>query len=214
LKVIGVIKDMIVDSPYDPVRPTVFWWSYEGNAWYNMVWYNIRLNPLLSTHESLARVENVFRSVLPAVPFDFKFVDDEYEKKFVGEVHVGKLTSLFSVLAIFISCLGLYGLTSFVAQQRVKEIGIRKVLGATAFNLWKMLSKDFIQLVLISIVISIPTAYYIVDTWLNSFQYRTEIAWWIFATAGASAMIITLITVSYRTIMVVLANPVKCLRSE
>jgi len=209
-----VIKDMIVDSPYEPVRPTVFWWSYEGNAWYNMVWYNIRLNPMLSTHEALARVEKVFRAVLPAVPFDFKFLDEEYEKKFVGEVRVGNLTSLFAALAIFISCLGLYGLTSFVAQQRTKEIGIRKVMGATTFNLWKMLAKGFVQLVLISIVISIPIAYYIVNTWLNGFQYRTEIAWWIFAAAGAGAVIITLITVSYRTIKAALANPVKCLKSE
>ncbi len=179
-----------------------------------MVWYNIRLNPMLSTHESLSRIESVFRSVLPAVPFDFKFLDVEYEKKFVSEVHVGKLTSLFAGLAIFISCLGLYGLTSFVAQQRTKEIGIRKVMGASPFNLWKMLSKDFVQLVLVSIVISIPIAYYIVNTWLNSFQYRTEIAWWIFAVAGGGAVIITLITVSYQTIKAALANPVKCLRSE
>ena len=212
LKVIGAIKDMIVDSPYEPVRPTVFWWSYEGNAWYNMVWYNIRLNPMLSTHEALARIENVFRTVLPAVPFDFKFVDEEYAKKFVGEVRVGNLTSLFAGLAIFISCLGLYGLTSFVAQQRTKEIGIRKVMGATTFSLWKMLSKGFIQLVLISIVISIPIAYYIVNAWLSSFQYRTEIAWWIFAAAGGGAVIITLLTVSYQTIKAALANPVKCLK--
>lgn len=214
LKVIGVIKDMIVDSPYEPVRPTVFWWSYEGNAWYNMVWYNIRLNPALSAHEAIARVENVFRSVLPAVPFDFKFLDEEYEKKFVGEVRIGNLTSLFAALAIFISCLGLYGLTSFVAQQRTKEIGIRKVLGATPFNLWKMLAKGFVQLVLVSIAISVPIAYYIVNAWLSSFQYRTEMAWWIFAAAGAGAVAITLVTVSYRTITAALANPVKCLRSE
>jgi hypothetical protein len=214
LMVVGVIKDMLVDSPYEPVRPTIFWWSYEGNAWYNMVWHNIRLNPVLSTHEALARVEKVFRAVLPAVPFDFKFIDEEYEKKFVGEVRVGKLTTVFSIFAIFISCLGLYGLTSFVVQQRTKEIGVRKVMGASVLNLWKMLSKDFVMLVGVSILISIPIAYYALSNWLKNFQYRADLAWWIFATAGLSAILITLLTVSYQSIKAAIANPIKSLRSE
>lgn len=214
LKVIGVIKDMIVDSPYEPVRPTVFWWSYEGNAWYNMVWHNIRLNPELSTREAIARTEQVFRSVLPAVPFDFKFIDQEYEKKFAAEERIGKLASVFAVLAIFISCLGLFGLASYVAQQRTKELGIRKVMGASVFSLWKMLSKDFILLVIASILISVPVAYYGLTAWLKNFQYHTELAWWIFAAAGIGALAITLITVSRQTLKAATENPIKSLRSE
>lgn len=214
LKVIGVIKDMIVDSPYEPVRPTVFWWSFEGNDWYNMVWHNIRLNPVLSTREAIARVEQVFQTVLPAVPFDFKFIDQEYEKKFATEERIGKLASLFAVLAIFISCLGLFGLASYVAQQRTKELGIRKVMGASVFSLWKMLSKDFVLLVTISILISVPVAYYSLMGWLKNFQYHTELAWWIFAAAGMGALVVTIITVSHQALRAATENPIKSLRSE
>jgi putative ABC transport system permease protein len=208
-KVIGVIQDMIVDSPYDPVKQTIYFVNYNGNVWLNM-----RLNPSLSTHEAIARVENIFRSVLPAVPFEFKFIDQEFEKKFASEERIGKLATVFAVLAIFISCLGLFGLASFVAQQRTKEIGVRKVMGASVFNLWKMLSKDFIILVGISIFISTPIAYYMMSRWLNGFQYRTELTWWIFTSAGFGAIVITLLTVSYQSIKAALMNPVNSLKSE
>ncbi len=214
-RVIGVIQDMIVDSPYEPVKPSVYF--MQNNLLLNTlgnVWITMRLNPNLSPHEAIARVENVFKSVLPAVPFEFKFIDQEYESKFAAEERIGKLATLFAVLAILISCLGLFGLSSFVAHQRTKEIGIRKVMGASVFNLWKMLSKDFVILVSISILISIPFAYYVVEKWLMAYTYRIEITWWIFAVSALGAVTITLATVSFQAIKAALMNPVKSLRSE
>ena len=147
-------------------------------------------------------------------PFDYKFADAEYAVKFAAEERIGKLAGLFAVLAIFISCLGLFGLASFVAEQRTKEIGVRKVLGASVINLWRLLSKDFVMLVIISFLIATPPAYYFMDKWLQNYQYRTEFSWWIFAAAGIGALIITLLTVSCQAIKAALANPVKSLRTE
>jgi ABC-type antimicrobial peptide transport system permease subunit len=141
-------------------------------------------------------------------------MDDEYAKKFSNEQRIVNLASFFAILAIFISCLGLFGLASFVAEQRTKEIGVRKVLGATVFNLWKMLSKDFVVLVIISCIIAIPIAWYFLNQWLQNYNYRTQISWWIFAAAGAGALVITLLTVSFQAIKAAIANPVKSLRTE
>jgi putative ABC transport system permease protein len=207
--VIGVIKDMIMDSPYEPVKQTVFWLSYDGN-----VWINIRLNPELSTKESLAKVEKVFQGLFPAVPFEYKFTDQEYALKFSGEERIGKLASLFATLAIFISCLGLFGLSSFVAEQRKKEIGIRKILGASVSNLWKMLSAEFVLLVSISCLIAIPFAWYFLEQWLQKYEYHTELSIWIFVLASAGALLITVLTVSFQTIKASMSDPVKSLRSE
>ncbi len=214
-KVIGVIQDMIVDSPYEQVKPSVYFMTNKFflNTFGN-VWLTMRLNPNLSTQDAIARVEKEFKSVMHTVPFEFKFINQEFEKKFASEERIGKLATVFAMLAIFISCLGLFGLASFVAQQRTKEIGLRKVMGASVFNLWKMLSGDFVVLVIISVLISIPVAFYTLNNWLNNFQYRAELAWWIFATAGLSALGITLITVSYQSIKAAIANPVKSLRNE
>jgi ABC-type antimicrobial peptide transport system permease subunit len=141
-------------------------------------------------------------------------VDEEYAKKFGDEETVGKLASCFAGLAIFISCLGLFGMASFMAEQRTKEIGVRKVLGATVFNLWQLLSKDFIVLIVIALLIASPTAYYFMHKWLQGYQYRTEITWWIFAVAAIGALVITLLTVSYQSIKAALMNPVKSLKTE
>ena len=127
---------------------------------------------------------------------------------------MGKLASVFALLAILISCLGLFGLASFVAEQRTKEIGIRKVAGASVFNLWKMLSKDFVILVIIACVLAIPLAYYLMHQWLGIYEYRTKISWWIFVVTGAGALMITLLTVSFQAIKAAMMNPVKSLRSE
>jgi len=213
--VIGVIQDVIVDSPYEPVKPSVFF--MQSKFFQNTlgdVWINVRLNPNLSSHEAINRVEKVFQSIVPSVPFEFKFIEQEYANKFASEERIGKLASLFAVLAIFISCLGLFGLASFVAHQRTKEIGVRKVMGASVFNLWKMLSKDFLFLVIISIFIAVPVAYYFMQNWLMNYQYRMEINWWTFAAAGLGALLITLLTVSYQSIKAAIANPVNSLRSE
>ena len=140
--------------------------------------------------------------------------DENFAKKFGNEKRIGQLAAFFTFLAIFISCLGLFGLASYVAEQRTKEIGIRKVLGATVIRLWNMLSKDFVLLVVIACIIAIPTAYYIMDIWLQKFDYHTAISWWIFVTASMGALFITLITVSYQAVKAASVNPVESLRSE
>jgi ABC-type antimicrobial peptide transport system permease subunit len=209
LHVVGVVKDMIMDSPYSPVKQGVYLLNYE-----NVNWINLKLNPKKSVSESLQIIESVFKKHIPAAPFEYKFVDDEYAKKFESEVRVGKLASVFAVLAILISCLGIFGLASFVAEQRTKEIGIRKVLGASVTNLWRMLSKDFVVLVIISCLIAIPIAYYLLASWLQKFEYHTEISLWILFVAGISTLAITLATVSYQAIRAAMMNPVKSLKTE
>ena len=207
--IIGVVKDMVSESPYSPVRPTLFH-LLKGGGDYVI----IRVNPKMSTSEALGKIEKVYKKYNPAQPFEYQFVDNEYAKKFGDEERVGKLASSFAGLAIFISCLGLFGMASFMAEQRIKEIGVRKVLGASVFNLWRLLSTDFIVLVIISLVIATPIAYYFMHNWLQNYQYRADVAWWIFAATGAGAIAITLLTVSYQSIKAALANPVKSLKTE
>ncbi|GAB3916415.1 ABC transporter permease [Larkinella terrae] len=207
--IIGVVKDLVTDSPFEPVKQTVFRLNY---TWTNFI--TIRLNPQLSAREALDKIEPVFRKYNPGGPFDYKFMSDEYDQKFRAEERIGKLATLFAILAIFISCLGLFGLASFMAEQRTKEIGVRKVLGASVLNLWGLLSKDFVFLVLIGFGIATPIAYYSLSDWLRHYQYRTDISWWIFAASGIGALAITLLTVSFQSIKAALMNPVKSLRSE
>ena len=208
-KIIGVVKDMVMNSPYQPALRTVFILDYK---WINII--NIKINPKVNTSEALSKIESVFKKYAPDSPFDYWFADDDYNLKFLNEVRIGKLTSFFAVLAVFISCLGLFGLASFVAEQRTKEIGIRKVLGATVLNLWSLLSKDFLILVIISLLVATPLAYYFMHDWLQKYEYRTEISWWTFAISGLGALTITLLTVSFQAIKAALANPVKSLRTE
>ena len=207
--IIGVVKDMLVESPYKPVRAAMFHYSPE---WENV--FLLKINPASSANAALKKIEEVFKRVNPAAPFVSTFVDDDYAKKFGNERRVGELATFFAILAVLISCLGLFGLASFVAEQRTKEIGIRKVLGASVPNLWRMLSQDFIVLVLISTVIAVPVSYYFAKGWLQQYDYRTEASWWIFAMSVAGAIVITLLTVSYQAIKASLMNPVNSLRSE
>jgi putative ABC transport system permease protein len=208
--IIGVIKDMIIESPYEPVRPSL--WHIEKYGNINLA--ILKLNPDLSASESIEKIKTVFMKYSPASPFSHEFVDVEYAQKFSDEERVGKLASFFAALAIFISCLGISGLASFVAEQRTKEIGVRKVLGASVVNLWSMLSKDFLLLVFISLLLAMPAAWYLMSNWLEKYEYRSTIAWWIFVAAGAGSLLITLLTVSYQSIRAALANPVNSLRSE
>lgn len=207
--IIGVVKDMVMQSPFDPVLPTIFYMA----PWKVNI-LNIKINPNVSAPAALGKIETIFKKYNPAQPFEYKFVDEEYARKFSVEERVGKLASFFAVLAIFISCLGLFGMASFMAEQRIKEIGVRKVLGATVFNVWQLLSKDFVALVVISLLIATPVAYVFMHNWLQNYHYHTAMAWWIFAAAGAGALMITLLTISYQGIKAALANPVKALRSE
>jgi len=207
--IIGIIRDMIMESPYDPVKPTIFMLdSSIGGI------LNIKLNPGRTTAAGLASLAVVCEKYSPEEPFDYKFADEEYALKFAEEERVGKLATFFAILAIFISCLGIFGMASFIAEQRIKEIGVRKVLGASVFNLWRLLSKDFIILVVISLLIATPVAYYFMHNWLQNYQYRTALSWWIFAASGLGALVITLATVSFQSIKAALANPIQSLRTE
>jgi ABC-type antimicrobial peptide transport system permease subunit len=207
--VTGVVKDMIMESPYQQTIATVFQMKPD---WVKYI--TVRVNPQMPMREALNKIEAIFKKYNPGSPFEYKFIDDEYSRKFSDEQRVGSLATTFAVLAIFISCLGLFGMASFIAEQRVKEIGVRKVLGATVFNLWQLLSKEFVVLVVISLLIAAPVAYYFMHNWLQNYQYRTEIAWWIFVLTALGAITITLATVSYQSIKAALANPVKSLRTE
>ncbi|MBD0256460.1 MAG: ABC transporter permease [Cytophagales bacterium] len=207
--IIGVVENIVVDSPYQPVRPSLY--HLDADAANFVI---IRINPANPTSQALAAIEAIFKKYNPAIPFSYQFVDQEYAKKFGDEEHIGKLASIFAVLAVFISCLGLFGLASFVAEARTKEIGVRKVLGASVLNLWGMLSKDFVVLVVIAFCIATPVTYHFLHQWLQQYPFRTEISWWIFAASGAGALLIALLTVSFQSIRAALANPVKSLRSE
>ena len=210
MKIIGVVEDMIAQSPYEPVKQGV----YVYDRYNNFSYYNLRLNPKQSASQNIAVIERVFKKHFPDIPFEYDFVDEEYGQKFAAEERVGSLSGIFTALAILISCLGLFGLTSFVAEQRTKEIGVRKVLGATVFNVWNMLSKDFLKLVVISCFIAVPIAYYVMNGWLQEYPYRVILKWWIFAIAMVGAMGITVLTVSFQAIRAAKQNPVKSLRTE
>jgi len=208
-KIVGVVRDLLVASPFGEVKQSIYFNARENDNWMIM-----RLNPNLSTHEALARAENVFRQYLPGVPFDYQFADAEHARKFNTEERIGTLSGIFAGLAIFISCLGLLGLASFVAEQRTKEIGIRKILGASVASLWRMLSKDFVVLVLAAGVVAIPLSYYFMHDWLQHYPYHISLSWWIFALTIAGALVLTLLMVSFQAIRAALSNPVKSLRSE
>lgn len=211
LQIIGVIKDMIMSSPYEPQKRGIFFLDAKYQTARQI---EIKIKPTVSANAALPKIEAVFRTIVPSAVFDYKFVDEEYAKKFGQEQRVGKLSTFFACLAIFISCLGLFGLASFVAEQRTKEIGVRKVIGASVFNIWNLLSKEFIVLVIISLFIASPTAYFFMSNWVQKYTYHTNISWWIFFVASSGALIITLATVSYQAIKAALTNPVKSLRTE
>ena len=208
-KILGVVKDMVKGSPYEPTHPSVIFLSR-----HHMPWLYVRLNPALGTHEALRKVEDVFATLVPSTPFDYTFADDDYAAKFQAEERIGKLATLFSILAVIISCLGLFGLAAFTVEQRTKEIGIRKVLGATIAGLWQMLSKEFIILAVIACFIAVPVGYYFMNAWLQQFVYRLPLSWGVFAIACAGGILITIITVSFQAVKAAVANPVSALRSE
>ncbi len=207
--IVGVIKDMVTESPFAGVQQSLYFMVPDIGP--DII---IRLNPQLSAGEAIHEIEPIFRRLNPSSPFEYSFVDDDYALKFSAEQRMGSLSSIFAVLGIFISCLGIFGLASFVAEQRIKEIGVRKVLGASVFNLWSLLSKDFVALVFISFLIATPISYYFTHKWLQSYEYRTNLSWWIFIAAGAGVLMITLLTVSFQSIKAAMANPVKSLRTE
>jgi predicted permease len=207
--IIGVIKDFIQESPFRTVTPTVI----EGaNMWVNTL--NIKFNPKLATQDALSKTEQVFKEYNPNYPFDYQFLDEAYAKKFEETQKTGKLATIFAGLTIFISCLGLFGLAAYMAESRTKEIGVRKVLGASIFSVTKMLSKEFIVLISISCLIGFPIAYWAMNKYISDFSYRSEINWEIFVITAVLALLITVLTVSYQSIKAAMANPVDSLRDE
>lgn len=207
--IIGVVKDMITQNPYEPVKQSLFYLrkGYLGSV-------VIKVAPTASMPGALSTIKASCKKYNPMQPFEYRFVDDDYAKNFDTEVRVGKLAAFFAALAIFISCLGVFGMASFTAEQRTKEIGVRKVAGATVFNIWQLLSKDFVQLVIIAFVTAVPLSYYFMHNWLQNYDYRSNISWWIFAVAGIGSLVLTILTVSFQAIKAARANPVKSLRTE
>jgi putative ABC transport system permease protein len=208
-KVIGVVRDALMQSPFDAVGPAFFFFNPD---WASKVTY--RLSRKTDVPTAIASLGTIFNKYNPAYPFLYRFVDESYAEKFVLEVLIGRLSALFAGLAIFISCLGLFGLAAYTAEQRTREIGIRKVLGASVSQLWLLLSKDFILLVLISAVVASPAAWYFLQGWLQKYTYRITIGPGVFLVAAAMALLITVITISFQAIKGALANPTRSLRSE
>lgn len=208
LHVIGVVKNLIMESPYSAIKPTFFVLGKD----FRLV--NIKLKTGVPVSIALSSVQGVFKKYNPEVSFDYKFADREFAKKFADEVRTSKLSAFFASLAIMISCLGLFGLVSFVAEQRTREIGIRKVLGASISGVVALLSKDFLKLVTIAFLIACPVAWFFMHRWLENYTYRANLSWWMFVLAGLLALFIALVTLSFQSIRAAIANPVKSLRTE
>jgi putative ABC transport system permease protein len=209
LTIVGVVKDFILQSPYEPVKQMII----QGpKSWFNVIHY--KLNEKHTTAENLKLAEAVFKKYNSEYPFEYHFVDEEYNKKFADEQRTGTLASLFAGLTIFISCLGLFGLATYMAQNRIKEIGVRKVLGASILGVTTMLSKDFLKLVAIAFLVATPIAWYFMHNWLQTYPYRINISVWVFAVAAFVTTLLSMVTVSFQAVKAALANPVKSLRSE
>jgi putative ABC transport system permease protein len=208
VKIIGVVKNALMASPFTPVEPAIFSHGRRGNQ----ALYRLVANT--EAHTAIQKIKKIFDKYNPAYPFAYHFADDVYNQKFTMEVLVEKLAGVFAALAIFISCLGLFGLAAYVAEQRAKEISIRKVLGASIAQVWVLLSTDFILLVFISCLIASPVAYYFLHSWLQKYDYRINIGPGVFILSGIAAVLITLFTISFQAIKAAIVNPVKSLRSE
>ena len=205
--IIGIVKNFNFETLHHDVGPLAFTLGTGGGlASFKVGTSNI--------NQLIAQVQSKWKSMAPGLPFSYRFLNESFDEMYRNEQRVGKIALVFSVLAIFIACLGLFGLATFIAEQRTKEIGIRKVLGASVQGIVQMLSKDFMRLVAISFVIAAPTAWYFMHKWLQDFAYRINISWWIFVTAGLAALLIALVTVSFQAIRAAITNPVKSLRTE
>ena len=207
--VVGVVKDFILHSPYKPVMPMLIGGP---SGWFNVM--HIKLNGHKPTADNLAKAEQIFKQYNSAYPFEYKFIDEEYAGKFHGEQKIRTLATWFAGLAIFISCLGLFALVAYMAETRRKEIGIRKVLGASLFDITSLLSNEFLVLVSISLAIGLPIAGWAMNRWLSGYAYRTSIPWWLFVLVALATIGIALITVSIQAIKAATANPVNSIKSE
>jgi len=205
----GVTNNVVMESPYKPVDPMMMI-SYPGYA--NSI--GLRLTSNAPLQKALGSVETVFKKYNPAFPFEYQFADQEFGKKFIAEELINKITNLFAGLAIFICCIGLAGLASFTIEKRIREIGIRKVLGASIQEVLALIAKEFLKLVLIAFVITVPVAWWGMNNWLQNYAYHINISIWLFIAVGAFVLLLTLIVVGLNTIRAAVANPVKSLRTE
>ena len=210
-QIVGVVKDFHFESLHEPVKPAYFTLQRPGvNPWYKIM---VRIQAA-NQKETITAIQHFYESYNPGFPFTFNFLDEAYQKQYDTETRVSQLSKYFASLAIIISCLGLFGLAAFTAQKRQKEIGIRKVIGATTSDITMMLSKDFFKLVLTALIISFPLSWWLMSNWLQSFAYRINISVYVFLIAGLSVILITLLTISFQAIKAAIANPVKSLRTE
>jgi putative ABC transport system permease protein len=206
--VIGVVKDFNYNSMHDKIHPLIM--VADHPIWNSMA-VHFRTNDAFSL---VRQVESMFHAVKPGVSFSYSFMDNDFDRLYHAEQQTGQVFISFAVFAILIACLGLFGLVTYAAEQRTKEIGIRKVLGARVSGIVGLLSRDFTMLVGIAALIAFPAAWWGMHKWLGTFAYRTEMSWWIFLVAGVVALAIALLTVSIQTIRAAIANPIKSLRSE
>jgi ABC-type antimicrobial peptide transport system permease subunit len=213
-KIIGIVEDMVTQSPYNSVKPMIFFLESNRISWVQFNRVNMKLGPSVNAADAMSKIEPIFKKYDPDNMFQYMFADQEFGKKFDNERRIGNLALVATVLAIFISCLGLVGLASFAAAQRKKELSIRKVLGASIPQLWQLLSLDFLVLVLISFIISIPVSSYFMNDWLTQYEYRIGSSWEIYALSCIGALVIALVTVSFQSLRAALGNPLGSLRSE
>jgi ABC-type antimicrobial peptide transport system permease subunit len=209
--VVGVIKDFVLTSPYQKVEPLVLLGSKKEFA-FNVV--HIKLNPAHSTQKNLAGVSNLFSKYNPDYPFEYHFADVEYARKFSDMKTTLAITTLFTSIAIFIACLGLLGLSTFMTETRIKEIGIRKVLGGSVLSIAKLLCMSSLRPILIAIILFCPVAWFAMNWWLSFYAYRVSLNVWIFLVAGVSIVMIALMTIGIQTLGAAMSNPVKTLRTE
>jgi ABC-type antimicrobial peptide transport system permease subunit len=207
--VAGVTENIVMGSPYDPVLPMMIMLGRRGGSF-----YEVRLKEGVKPQSALPKIESIFKRYNPEYPFEYSFVDDDFNQKFVTEDLIGKLSKIFAGLAIFICCLGLSGLASFTIERRFKEIGIRKVLGASIQQLLFLISKEFLYLVLLAALISIPVTWWLLHNWLENYQYRIDISIWLFVGSCFSVSLLTLVIVWLNALRAAMANPVKSLRTE
>jgi ABC-type antimicrobial peptide transport system permease subunit len=208
--IVGVAKNFVYGDLYGNADPLVFM-SYP-ETYFGYLY--IRVKPTAQLDRARSAIESVVKSNNPGYPFDYQFVDDTFNKNFRSEIMIGRLSRIFALLAIVISCLGLFGLAAYTAERRTREIGIRKVLGASVVGITRLLSKDFLRLVAIAAVIAFPLAWWFMHKWLDNYHYRISISWWVFVVAGVTALLIAVLTISAQSIRAAIANPVKSLRTE
>jgi ABC-type antimicrobial peptide transport system permease subunit len=210
INVVGVTNDYIYGNMYGTPDPVMFICTSPAHT--NKMY--LRLKDQSNAEKALAVIEAAMKKNNPAYPFNYRFVDEQFNWMFQNEALISKLSRVFAALAIVISCLGLFGLAAFTAERRTKEIGVRKVLGASIPGIASLVSKDFLKLVAVACLVAFPLAWWIMNSWLNNYQYRVGISWWIFLIAGAVAIVIAILTVSYQSIKAAVANPIKSLRTE